>query len=204
MSNIRAGMSRVLTSEKAEEAQSPLLLQDSGEHLPLFPPKKLCRFRTTDSNLAVGKRRNKLPFNTAKSFVSTSFVFPCPCLHLACKWTWQPFCYFILFMRLNVQLWGELEEQIASLCASLQSSFMSLSLAQWFTSGPPLSLLTLLHTELCCCPQQHIDMLLRLWLKTVVYRQEVKEYTDSKCPPISFSSVQSETLSIVRSPCEVE
>lgn len=96
---------------------------------------------------------NKLPLKiaenfTARSIVSTPFLFSCSCLHLANKWTWQPFCYVILFVRLNVEAigkaWRAGETESASLSVSLQSSFMPLRLAKRLTLGTLLSLLTLL------------------------------------------------------------
>lgn len=53
------------------------------------------------------------------------------------------------------------ETASVSLSASLQPSFMPLSLAQRLTLSTPLSLLTLLHTEPRFRPQQYIDVPLR-------------------------------------------
>lgn len=83
------------------------------------------------------------------------FFFVC---EVECRGSWK-----------GMQLWRELRETASvSLSASLQPSFMPLSLAQRLTLSTPLSLLTPLLTEPRCWPQQYINMpLRRLIISTV-------------------------------------
>lgn len=83
----------------------------------------------------------------------------------------EPAAILLFFVCGRVTLWRQFEKYAVveragetasvSLSASLQPSFMPLSLAQRLTLSTPLSLLTLLHTESRCWPQHYIDRPLR-------------------------------------------
>lgn len=96
------------SAPSGQQTAAPTSLWCSSNIWMLFPKRSCVSSGPRTATLtAVGGRLSKLPFNTAenftaRSFVSTSFLFSCPCPHLACKWTWQPLCYGILFVRLNV------------------------------------------------------------------------------------------------------
>ena len=87
-------------------------------------------------------------------FVFSVCVYVCLCVSDAdCRGSWK--C---------MQLWRELERRRVSLSAPLLSPLSCpLRLAQRLTLSTLLSLLTLLHKEPCCWPQQYSDMPLR-WL----------------------------------------
>lgn len=124
-------------------------------------------FRFTNKQTATHSCWQKTPkvfFNSAENFTqSISLWFPL-------KWSWQPCCVIIFFARWmrrqqngHVHMKRAGEGRSASLGSSLRSSFKPLSQAEWLTLGTRLALLTRLHTDHCCCPEQSTDELLRLW-----------------------------------------
>lgn len=102
-------------------------------------------------------------FNSAENF--TQRILPC----FPLKWSWQPCCLVIFFVswmcrqqERHVHMKRAGEGRSASLGSSLQSSFQPLSQAEWLTLDTRPALLTRLHTDHCCFPEQIIDELLRL------------------------------------------
>lgn len=93
-------MSHVLPSDKAEEVQSKSTAPSGQWRAPtIIFPKEVVSVQDHGQQLLqpLAKDWINCPSTLQRTQVPNhlSFVFPCPCLHLACKWTWQPFCYFI-------------------------------------------------------------------------------------------------------------
>lgn len=158
-------------SFRTADSSTPSYLWSSSKSKDAIFPKEVLKSvqyhgEQLSQGLAWGSQKERwLSFSfTSRSLtllLSTSVQSLCPCLHLHCKGSWQPFFFFLGWMEKQLERYAVMERageaMSVSLSTSLQASFMPLSLAQWLTLSTPLSLLTLLHTE----PQQYIDMPLR-------------------------------------------
>lgn len=119
-------------SFRTADSSTPSYLWSSSKSKDAIFPKEVLKSvqyhgEQLSQGLAWGSQKERwLSFSfTSRSLtllLSTSVQSLCPCLHLHCKGSWQPFFFFKAEWRSSwkgMQLWRELERQWVSLSAPL-------------------------------------------------------------------------------------